>query len=63
MQAALAVLLGLNGLRVSEACGANIDDLGSKRGHRVLRIVGKGNRPAVVPLVPPHRPRDQSGDR
>jgi integrase len=52
MHAALAVLLGLNGLRVSEACGANVDDLGSKRGHRALRIVGKGNRPAVVPLVP-----------
>jgi integrase len=30
MHAALAVLLGLNGLRVSEACGANIDDLGFK---------------------------------
>jgi integrase/recombinase XerD len=50
--AALAVLLGLNGLRVSEACGSDIDDLGFERGHRVLRIVGKGNQPAVVPLVP-----------
>jgi integrase/recombinase XerD len=50
--AALAVLLGLNGLRVSEACGANIEDLGFERGHRVLRIIGKGNKPAVVPLVP-----------
>src|SRR4051794_24134444 len=26
--AALAVLLGLNGLRVSEACGTNVEDLG-----------------------------------
>src|SRR4051794_14452692 len=50
--AALAVLLGLNGLRVSEACGANVEDLGFERGHRTLRIVGKGNQPAVVPLVP-----------
>ena len=50
--AALAVLLGLNGLRVSEACGTNIDDLGIERGHRTLRIVGKGNQPATVPLVP-----------
>ena len=50
--AALAVLLGLNGLRVSEACGADVEDLGFERGHRTLRIIGKGNRPAVVPLVP-----------
>jgi integrase/recombinase XerD len=50
--AALAVLLGLNGLRVSEACAANIEDLGVERGHRTLRIVGKGNKPAVIPLVP-----------
>ncbi len=32
--AALAVLLGLNGLRVSEACATNIEDLGLERGHR-----------------------------
>jgi len=50
--AALAVLLGLNGLRVSEACGANVEDLGMERGHRTLRILGKGNKPAVIPLVP-----------
>ena len=47
-----AVLLGLNGLRVSEACGANIEDMAFERGHRVLRIIGKGNKPALVPLVP-----------
>ena len=35
MHAALAVLLGLNGLRVSEACGANIDDLGHRHRHRI----------------------------
>jgi len=29
---ALAVLLGLNGLRVSEACATNIEDLGVERG-------------------------------
>jgi integrase/recombinase XerD len=50
--AALAVLLGLNGLRVSEACGTNIEDLAFDRGHRTLRILGKGNKPAVIPLVP-----------
>lgn len=50
--AALAVLLGLNGLRVSEACGTNIEDLGLQRGHRTLHILGKGNKPATIPLVP-----------
>ncbi|MEO6125901.1 MAG: tyrosine-type recombinase/integrase [Ilumatobacteraceae bacterium] len=50
--AALAALLGLNGLRVGEACQTNIEDLGFERGHRTLRIVGKGNKPAVIPIVP-----------
>ena len=50
--AAHAVLLGLNGLRVSEACGTNIEDLGFDRGHRTLRIIGKGNKPAVIPWCP-----------
>ena len=52
MHAAVAVLLGLNGLRVSEACRADIEDLGFERGHRTLRIIGKGNKPATIPLVP-----------
>ena len=50
--AALAVLLGLNGLRVSEACSTDIENLGFERGHRTMRIVGKGDKPAVIPLVP-----------
>ncbi len=49
---ALAVLLGINGLRVSEACATNIESLGFERGHRTLRIMGKGSKPAVIPLVP-----------
>src|SRR5215207_7186743 len=49
--AALAVLLGLYGLRVSEACTTNIEDLGFERGRRTLRIIGKGNTPATIPLV------------
>ena len=51
-RAALAVLLGLNGLRVSGACDTDIGDLGFDRGHRTLRILGKGHKPAVIPLVP-----------
>src|SRR5204863_3048923 len=49
---ALATLLGLNGLRVSEACSSDIEQMSFERGHRTLRIVGKGNKPAVIPLVP-----------
>ena len=48
----LACLLGLNALRVSEACGADLGDLALANGHRTLRIVGKGNRPALIPLAP-----------
>ena len=50
--AALAVLLGLNGLRVSEACASDIEDLAFEHGHRTLRIIGKGNKPATIPLAP-----------
>jgi integrase/recombinase XerD len=50
--AALAALLGLNGLRVSEACDTNIEDLAVDLGQRTLRIVGKGNTPATIPLIP-----------
>jgi integrase/recombinase XerD len=46
------VLLGLNGLRVSEACATNIQDLGFQRGHRTLHVLGKGNKPATIPLAP-----------
>jgi integrase len=47
--AALALVLGLNGLRVSEACGADIENMASERGPQVLRIVGNGNKPALIP--------------
>lgn len=51
---ALAYLLGLLGLRVSEACGVQIENYAdTERGHRVLRIVGKGNKPATIPLTIP----------
>lgn len=46
------MLLGLNGLRVTEACETNIEDMAFERGHRVLRLIGKGNKPALIPLVP-----------
>jgi site-specific recombinase XerD len=49
---ALASMLGLNGLRVSEALNADIDDLGFERGHHVLQIIRKGGKRATVPLAP-----------
>jgi len=49
---ALIALLGLLGLRIFEACGASIADLGEEHGHRVLRVRGKGGKVVLVPLPP-----------
>ena len=49
---ALACLLALNGLRVSEALGTDICDLGLERGHHTLTIIRKGGKSALVPLAP-----------
>lgn len=49
---ALVALLGLLGLRIFEACGSNIADLGEEHGHRVLRVRGKGGKVVLVPLPP-----------
>jgi len=49
---ALACLLGLNGLRVSEAVGADVADLGQERGHRVLAVRRKGGKRQLAPLAP-----------
>jgi site-specific recombinase XerD len=49
---ALACLLALNGLRISEALNANIDNLDVTRGHRTLFIHRKGNKTATIPLAP-----------
>lgn len=46
------LLLGLNGLRVSEPLGADVGDLSTERGHKVLRITRKGGARATVPLAP-----------
>lgn len=50
---ALLVLMGLLGLRVSEACAVQIEDLGHERGHRTLTVTGKGGRVDTIPLPPP----------
>src|ERR1043165_8835163 len=45
---ALIAMLGLLGLRIFEACGASISDLGEEHGHRILRVRGKGEVVRVV---------------
>jgi integrase/recombinase XerD len=49
---ALISLLALNGLRVSEATGADIEALGTERGHRTLALTRKGAKKAIIPLAP-----------
>jgi len=49
---ALACLLGLLGLRVSEACSIDVEDLSLERGHRTVTVLGKGSKLAVIPLPP-----------
>jgi len=51
---ALAYLLGINALRASEAAAVRIEHYAETlRGHRVLHLVGKGNKPATMPLTVP----------
>jgi integrase/recombinase XerD len=49
---ALVAMLGPLGLRIFEATGADIADLGEEHGHRVLRVCGKGTKIVLVPLPP-----------
>jgi integrase/recombinase XerD len=45
-------MLGLLGLRISEASGTDVDDLGEEHGHRVVLVHGKGGKETLVPLPP-----------
>lgn len=49
---ALVAVLLATGLRIGEAIRADVADLRSDRGHRILRVVRKGGRPGKVPLPP-----------
>src|SRR5437868_1039566 len=49
---ALISMLALNGLRVSEATGADIEHLGLERGHRTLTVTRKGGKVVTIPLAP-----------
>jgi len=48
----LISLLALNGLRVSEAVGADVEHLGLERGHRTLTVTRKGGKIVTIPLAP-----------
>ena len=52
LEHALISLLALNGLRVSEATGADIEHLGLDRGRRTLTITRKGGKVVTIPLAP-----------
>ena len=45
-------LLAINGLRVSEALGGDIEALGLERGHRTLTVLRKGGKVVTIPLAP-----------
>jgi site-specific recombinase XerD len=49
---ALACLLALNGLRISEALGSDIEHLGVVRGHRTVTVTRKGGGIVTIPLAP-----------
>ena len=49
---ALLTLLAINGLRISEALGADIDRLGIARRHRTLTVLRKGGKIVTSPLAP-----------
>ena len=51
--AALAATLLYTGARVSELLGADIEDLGTDRGHRVLRVRRKGGKIQALALPAP----------
>ena len=63
---ALVAMLGLLGLRIFEATGADIADLGEEHGHRVLRVrrQGRQGRPAArCHPQSPERSTEPLGDR
>jgi integrase/recombinase XerD len=49
----LVALLGMTGLRVGEACAIDVTDVRYQSGYEVLSIIGKGHKPADIPLPVP----------
>ncbi|MCU1691959.1 MAG: phage integrase family protein [Frankiales bacterium] len=61
----LVALLGMVGLRVGEACSVNVSDLHANSGYELLHVMGKGAKPATIPLPVPvlRAVREAAGDR
>ena len=62
-RATVAVLLGLNGLSVSEACSADVEDLGFERGPPHPADHWQGGQARHDPAFSPHGPDGGSGGR
>lgn len=45
-------MLTINGLRISEALGSDIDKLGLEGVHRTLTVLRKGGKIVTIPLAP-----------
>jgi site-specific recombinase XerD len=50
---ALMMLMGVSGLRVSEACGLNAASMKVEDGYETIRFIGKGNKAAIMRLEQP----------
>lgn len=48
----LMLFMAHNGLRVSEVCQLDVEDLTYENGHRVARFIGKGNKPGRAVIGP-----------
>lgn len=46
----ILLLLPRTGLRISEACALRHDDISERDGRILLRVLGKGDKPRIVPL-------------
>ena len=62
---ALVALLGMIGLRIGETCRINVTDLHAQAGYELLTVLGKGSKPALIPLPVPvlRAVRESIGDR
>ena len=52
-EAAVVAVLLYQGLRVSELCGVNLEDVSTQRGHRVVRLRRKGGEEQDQAVAPP----------
>lgn len=49
---AVVLLLGYNGMRNSEVCGIDVEDVDRYQGQMIVRILRKGGKHQIIPLFP-----------